>query len=76
VADWYVYDVKRNTYNALNSILSPNQSVAEATNSAYAIDFTSNGFKLRNTATYDNSNGSTYVYAAFAEFPFKYTLAR
>lgn len=75
-ADWYVYDAKRNTYNALNSILSPNLSNADATNSAYDIDFTANGFKLRLTATYANSNASTYIYAAFAENPFKIARAR
>ncbi len=39
-------------------------------------DFTSNGFKIRNSSTLDNANGGTYIFAAFAENPFKYSLAR
>ena len=73
---WYIFDVKRNTYNALTSILAANTSGAEATDPGYAYDFVSNGFKLRNSGGSFNLNGDTYIYAAFAEFPFKYTLAR
>ena len=41
-----------------------------------AVDFLSNGFKNRNTFTNLNSSGNTYIYAAFAEQPFKYANAR
>ena len=33
-------------------------------------DFLSNGFKFRDTGSYGNASGSTYIYMAFAESPF------
>jgi hypothetical protein len=33
-------------------------------------DFLSNGFKFRDTGSYGNASGSTYIYMAFAENPF------
>jgi hypothetical protein len=39
-------------------------------------DLLSNGFKLRTTTTGSNASGGTYIYAAFAENPFKNALAR
>ena len=39
-------------------------------------DFTSNGFKIRQTDSALNQNGATYVYFAFAESPFKNARAR
>jgi hypothetical protein len=36
----------------------------------------SNGFKLRGTAADQNASGATYIYMAFAENPFKNSLAR
>jgi len=72
---WLVVDSARNTYNVVNSPLFPNNSGAES--SATYMDFTSNGFKIRNT--FSDLNGTTsqnYIYAAFAEAPFKYSLAR
>ena len=35
------------------------------------IDFLSNGVKIRNTNSGVNASGDTYIYAAFAEQPFK-----
>jgi hypothetical protein len=72
--DWIVWDAKRNTYNALNSILYPNLSSAEATAASVNIDFLSNGFKLRASSSVLISGD--FIYAAFAESPFKYALAR
>lgn len=72
---WWVFDNKRNAYNVTNSILSPNSSGAEITGD-YGIDMVSNGFKIRNSQGFINSSGATYICAAFAESPFKYSLAR
>ena len=36
----------------------------------------SNGFKQRGTGVSMNASGGTYIYIAFAENPFKYSLAR
>lgn len=75
-ADWYIFDAARNTYNALTSALFPNDSASEATNSVYAQDFASNGWKIRSSQTQFNANGGTYIWASFAESPFKYANAR
>jgi hypothetical protein len=72
--DWVVFDNKRNTYNATDARLFPSLSNAEAAGAP--IDLLSNGFKMRENNSYNNGSGWTYVYMAFAEFPFKYTLAR
>jgi len=72
---WYVFDNKRNAYNVANTLLSPNSSAAEITGD-YGIDMVSNGFKIRNSQGFINSSGVTYICAAFAESPFKYSLAR
>jgi hypothetical protein len=50
-----------------------NDSGAES--NGYDIDFLSNGFKLRNSNGNWNTTG-TYIYAAFAENPFKTSRAR
>jgi hypothetical protein len=83
VQDWVILDSARDTYNVAGNYLRPNSSGAEnsgstPTTSTYE-DFLSNGIKLRNNASssgYNNTNGVTYIYAAFAESPFKYSLAR
>ena len=77
--DWIIMDTSRNTYNSVISTLAADTSGAESNYTAgNGIDYLSNGFKLRNNAatTEYNGNGSTYIYAAFAENPFKYSLAR
>jgi hypothetical protein len=72
--DWFVMDSSMNTYNVVGEYLFPNTSAASSTNSW--IDFLSNGFKIRSTATGNNNNGIVQIYAAFAENPFKYSNAR
>ena len=72
--DWFVMDSSMNTYNVVGEYLFPNTSAASSTNSW--IDFLSNGFKIRSTATGNNNNGIVQIYAAFAENPFKYSSAR
>jgi hypothetical protein len=75
--DWYIHDTVRNTINPVNSPLNPNTSAAEnANNSSLAIDALSNGFKVRVSYQDLNNSGSTIIYAAFAENPFAYSLAR
>ena len=73
-ANWIVWDSSRDTYNKMTDYLSPNLSQAEATGPD--IDFLSNGFKLRNSGTGTNESGTTYIYMAVAENPFKLSLAR
>lgn len=71
--DWYIWDSNRGTYNANTPILYADLSAAEST---AATDFLSNGFKPRTAQTLQNASGATYIYAAFAENPFKYANAR
>ena len=74
VDNWFIFDTARGTYNDNNPYLLPNTSGAEGAFSAP--EMLSNGFKLNTTSTALNGSGSTYIYAAFAENPFKYALAR
>lgn len=77
---WCVIDYKRpligNSNTARNLYL--NSTGTEDLNVDYhQIDKLAAGFKVRgNEQGLVNANGSTYVYAAFAEVPFKYALAR
>ncbi len=72
--DWLMYDSERDTYNVVDATLYPNSSTAE--NNVVALDFTSNGFKIRASTTRINASSGTFIYAAFAEHPFKTARAR
>ena len=74
--NWYIFDVERNTYNLTNLTLFPNLSNAESLETNNVIDILSNGFKHRATGAFSNASGGTYIYMAFAETPFKNSLAR
>lgn len=71
---WYIFDVARNTYNAMDNYLRPNLSNAEG--NLDFCDFTSNGFKIRSSAAEWNGSGNTIIVLSFAEQPFKYSNAR
>ena len=77
---WNTFDSSRSAYNAIGNLLNANISDAEYTQPPY-MDFLSNGFKIRTNDTgqstgNENQNGNTYIYMAFAENPFKNSLAR
>ena len=65
--NWNIYDVKRNTFNIVDKYLYADDNSAEITTSA--IDVVSNGFKCRNSSTFLNTSGGTYIYMAFAKAP-------
>jgi hypothetical protein len=72
---WVIYDSVRGTYNANLSWLYPNSTAAES--SSEAIDFLSNGFKIRSeSGNTMYPDGATFIYAAFAEAPFKFANGR
>jgi hypothetical protein len=73
-SNWWIYDAVRNTYNVANFGLLTNSSVAEQTNTT--LDILSNGFKLRSSNGEFNDNSQPFIYAAFAENPFKISNAR
>ena len=71
--DWFVWDTARDIYNP--AVASSTANTAAADGSTTALDVLSNGFKLRATTAALNASGGTYIYAAFAEQPFKYSAA-
>ncbi len=73
--NWAITDAARSPFNAANAFLRPDEASAETTG-AMVMDFTANGFKMRNSDTKSNGSGITYIYMAFAENPFNYSLAR
>jgi hypothetical protein len=75
-ANWTIRDTSRNPYNSANLGLFPNLSAAEDSTSGRDIDILSNGFKIRGTDSDLNTSSGTYVYACWAENPFKYSNAR
>ena len=73
---WNILDVKRDTFNVMDTRLLANNSTGEQTSSSYNVDFTSNGFKFRTSDVGWNGNAVSYIYMSFAENPFKYSLGR
>ena len=73
--EWGMQDAARSTSNQCNLQLRANASTAEGDNGT-RIDMLSNGFKLRTLGDDSNGNTFTYIFAAFAESPFKYARAR
>ena len=71
---WLMFDNARNPYNVVTQILYPNLTQGES--SLATVDFLSNGFKLRVSGNNYNLLNGEYMYAAFAEHPFKYARAR
>ena len=72
---WAILDTARDTYNAMYQRLEADTSGAEVTSATY-LDTLSNGFKVRTTNGTYNASATTYIYMAFAENPFKQSLAR
>ena len=66
---WGYWDHKRVLYNPNNSVLLANTAAVPYTGSSYAVDFLSNGFKMRTNDGAWNGSDDTYIYAAFAEEP-------
>ena len=71
---WRVHDTKRSPSNVVDKLLIPNLADAEST--FVQLDILSNGFKIRENYSGLNANGQTLIFAAFAEAPQKFALAR
>ena len=71
--EWFLVDTARNSFNVANSPLRANSNGTEGTDTV--LDMVSNGFKLRSSDTAFNAS-ATYIYAAFAEAPFKFANGR
>jgi hypothetical protein len=82
--NWAIVDTERSYFNVANHTLAANIGNGESYfgNGANVygpnnkIDILSNGFRVRESGAWGNSSGVTYIYAAFAENPFKYARAR
>jgi len=78
---WIIYDTARNPENLVTLKLVPNNSQEENGSSVGGVtlntmDILANGFKLKSTNVDSNQSGANFVFAAFAEAPFKYARAR
>jgi hypothetical protein len=75
--NWLEIDSARSPYNPEDAVLLPNDIGAESSGGGfYLIDMLSNGFKIRSSWVGVNASGNNLIYAAFAENPFKNSLAR
>jgi hypothetical protein len=75
-ASWVMFDSSRNPSNLTNLGLIPNNPAVEFTGTGTSLDILSNGIKARGAGAELNVLGATYIFAAFAENPSKYALAR
>ena len=66
LGNWGIHDIERDPLNHSGDYLLADTSAAEVANDS--VNFLSNGFKIISSAY---GNGSTYLYWAFAEHPFK-----
>lgn len=66
---WVIRDTSRNPNNNISNMLFSESNSIEVTSGA-DISLTTNGFKVRNSASGTNASGGTYVFMAFAERPF------
>lgn len=71
---WRFYDSQRDPANE-NLITLLSHSSAAQTTEAAGIDLLASGFKVRWSDLVINGSGSSYIFAAFAEVPFKSALA-
>ena len=66
--NWNLLDNKRSPNNVADKNFYPDSNNAEMTSTK--ADFLSNGFKIRTSDNQSNTNGTAYIYMAFAEHPF------
>lgn len=68
-SDWTVYDIARSPSNPAVRQSWANSNGEENSKSANAVDLLCGGVKIRNTLTSMNTNGGTYITAAWAAHP-------
>ena len=75
---WSVYDSARDPFNDGDANMSQwENATTEASFANSAVDFLSNGFKLRQSSDgYSNIASNTAIFMAFAEQPFKFSNAK
>ena len=76
-SSWGIIDTARSPYNPGNELLVVEVNSGEdADNSNWARDILSNGFKIRGDHAAVNGDGNSFIYAAFADTPFKISRAQ
>jgi SPRY domain len=73
-ASWSFFNTDANPFNVAGPRTVPNMNIAEAQDGT--LDILSNGFKFRENNANTNGGATSYVFAAFAETPFKFATAR
>ena len=73
---WVMIDTARAPFNEANARVFAELSDAEVTTTAVGFDFLAGGFKARQTNSSINGSGTTYIFMAMAEAPFKTATAR
>ena len=70
-AHWTFHTNKIDGYNEVTKSINANEDNAEDTSGDHNdVDFCASGVKLREDNTHINASGASYIYIAFAEFPF------
>jgi hypothetical protein len=69
-------DSARSTYNVVDQQMFASDQDGNTTSSNYYTDFLSNGFKIRTTFQGMNGDNSRFIFAAWAENPFRSARAR
>ena len=75
-SNWAIQDTSRSPYNVQDIHVTANLTNSEYNGTLVHLDTLSNGFKLRTTFSEYNGSGQNFIYAAFAENPFKTARAR
>jgi len=73
---WVIFDSARTPDNPSTKFLFPSDNAVENTSNGNNLDFLSNGIKFRKSDGWYNHGNYKYLYMAFAEQPFKYSIAR
>jgi hypothetical protein len=66
---WCMWDNKRNTFNLTQNYLYANDAGTEGSGAGIDMDMLSNGFKLKNSSSFLNTSGDSFIYMAFASEP-------
>ena len=74
--NWVVVDDVREPINDQGDVSFLNVDITNAEDTDPCINLLSNGFVVLDTAARYNTNGSQYIYLAWARLPGKYTNAR
>ena len=75
IESWFAMDDKRDPYNVVEGVMQLNGSNGESTTDYDALDFLSNGFKLRLSDVGFNG-AESYIYLAMSSNPFQYATAK